>query len=154
MHRGLTLIELMVGLAIAAILALTAAPFLGDYLANSRLRESGHALYTEALFAQSEAQKRNSPVGLRIEGSVIRSVDLSAGGAGTTIREFNFTPPVAAQATAALDFGSNGRPAAGNVAVNLVMEGSACSAERRCPGLRIDAGGAVRLCGDYLEGCN
>jgi type IV fimbrial biogenesis protein FimT len=154
-QRGLTLIELMVGLAIAAILALTAAPFLGDYLANSRLRESGHALYTEALFAQSEAQKRNSPVGLRIEGSVIRSIDLAAaGGAGVTIREFNFTPPVAAQAVAALDFSSNGRPAAGNFAVNLVMEGSACSAERRCPGLRIDAGGAVRLCGDYLEGCD
>lgn len=152
-RQGLTLIELMVALAITAILMLTAAPFLGDYIANSRLRESGHALLTEALFAQSEAQKRNAPVGLRVDGSVVRSLDLSAGGAGVPIREFNLTPPVAAAASAALDFDSRGRPLAGDFAVNLQMNGSACSAQRRCPGLRVDAGGSVQLCADHLEGC-
>jgi type IV fimbrial biogenesis protein FimT len=151
--RGLTLIELMVGLAIAAILALTAAPFLGDYLANSRLRESGHALYTETLFAQSEAQKRNGRIGLRVQGSVVRTFDLGGTGPAVLLREFNLTPPVAAQADAALDFDSRGRPVAGNFAVNLALQGSTCSAERRCPGLRVDAGGAVRLCADHLEGC-
>jgi type IV fimbrial biogenesis protein FimT len=143
----------MVGLAIAAILALTAAPFLGDYLANSRLRESGHALLTETLFAQSEAQKRNGRVGLRVQGSVVRTLDFSAGGPGVLLREFNLTAPVAAQTDAALDFDSRGRPAAGDFGVDLVSAGSACSAERRCPGLRVDAGGAVRLCPDHLENC-
>lgn len=151
--RGLTLIELMVALAITAILMLTAAPFLGDYIANSRLRESGHALLTETLFAQSEAQKRNATIGLRFDGSLVRALDLSAGGAGVQIREFNLTPPVAAAASAALDFDSRGRPLAGDFAVNLQLNGSACSSERRCPGLRVDAGGAVRLCADHLEGC-
>lgn len=151
--RGLTLVEVMVGLAIAGILAITAAPFLGDYLANSRLRESGHALLTETLFAQSEAQKRNGRVGLRVEGSRVRTLDFSAGNTGVVLREFNLTPPVAAQADAALDFDSRGRPAAGDFAINLALAGNTCSAERRCPGLRVDAGGAVRLCADHLESC-
>ena len=39
-QRGLTLIELMVGLTIAAFLLMAAAPFFGDYIRNSRLRET------------------------------------------------------------------------------------------------------------------
>jgi len=158
--RGLTLVELMVGLAISALLALSAAPFFGDYIANSRLREAGNALYTETLFAQSEAQKRNARVQVSLVGSTIRTLDFSAGGAGELIREFGLAAPVTVSTNTSFDFGSNGRPllaASGqpvDVAVNLVVAGSVCTTERRCPGLRVDAGGAVRLCGDYVNACN
>ncbi len=155
MRRGLTLVELMVALAISAILAVTAAPFLGDYLANSRLREAGNALYAEALFAQSEAQKRNARVRLQLQGNTVRTLDMSVGTAGDLLREFTLATPVTAAANVDLDFASSGRPATGNdLAANLVMAGSACTADRRCPGLRVDAGGAVRLCSDTLGSCN
>jgi type IV fimbrial biogenesis protein FimT len=59
-------------------------------------------------------------------------------------------------ANATFDIGSDGRPAPFGtaVAVNLGISGLSCSGTNvRCPGLRIDAGGAVRLCGNYLSGC-
>ena len=61
-QRGMTLVELMVGLVIMAILISAAAPFMGDMIVNARLRESGNLLFTEALMAQSEAIKRNAPI--------------------------------------------------------------------------------------------
>ena len=41
-EAGLTLIELIIGLAIAATLALAAAPAFTEYMANSRLRAGGN----------------------------------------------------------------------------------------------------------------
>ena len=38
-------------------------------------------------------------------------------------------------------------------AVDMGAADTTCSSERRCPGLRVDAGGAVRFCADRLSGC-
>jgi type IV fimbrial biogenesis protein FimT len=162
LRHGLTLIELVITLAIAAVLALAAAPFLGDYVANSRLREAGNTLQAQALLGQSEARKRNLPVRVRVAGGTISLLDMSAGEPGVVFRELALSPPLAAAVDTNLDFGSDGRlrpPGAGVpppdlVAINLVMAGSVCSADRRCPGLRVDAGGSIRLCGDTTQACN
>ena len=74
-QRGFTLIELMVGIAIAAILMKVGAPFFGDYVVNSRLREGGNMMFTEALMAQSEAVKRNTRVRLSSTGSTLQVLD-------------------------------------------------------------------------------
>jgi len=34
------------------------------------------------------------------------------------------------------------------------MTDTTCSTELRCPGLRVDAGGAMRLCGNHLDSCS
>ena len=139
---------------------MSAAPFFGDYIANSRLREAGNALCTETLYAQSEAQKRNARVQVGLAGSTIRTLDLAAGGAGVLIRELGLAAPVTVSTNTSFDFGSNGRPllaASGqpvNVAVNLVVTGAACTTQTRCPGLRVDTGVAVRVWGDYINACN
>jgi len=148
-----TLIELMIALAISAILALAAAPFFGDYITNSRLRESGNALLAQTLLAQTEALKRNSTVRVQMVGSDVNLLDMAAGEPGMLIRQLALTRPVTVATNTTLNFNSNGRPLAGDVAVNLKAAGSSCNAERRCPGLRVDAGGAVRLCGDHINGC-
>jgi hypothetical protein len=44
----------------AGLLLASAAPFFGDMVVNSRLREAGNLLLTETLMAQSEAIKRNT----------------------------------------------------------------------------------------------
>jgi type IV fimbrial biogenesis protein FimT len=151
--RGLTLIELMVGLTIAAFLLMAAAPFFGDYIRNSRLREAGNALLSEALFAQSEAIKRNSAVRLSTSGAALQVIDLSA--PNPPLRERTLSGSVTAP-VATLDFGTEGRPVPFGTAgaINLSMTGETCSDDTRCPGLRVDAGGATRLCGNHLHDCD
>ncbi|MCU0768020.1 MAG: GspH/FimT family pseudopilin [Burkholderiaceae bacterium] len=145
----------MVGLTIGALLLMMGVPFFGDYVRNARLRESGNALLSEALYAQSEAIKRNSPVRLSSDGATLQVIDRSDVNNEVVLRERTLATDVAAE-VATVDFGSEGRPmpfgASGSI--NLSMAGVACSDDTRCPGLRIDAGGATRLCGNRLNGCD
>lgn len=152
-QRGLTLVELMVGLAIATFLALTAAPYFADYMANSRLREGGNLLYAEALLAQSEAVKRNATVRLQTSGDTISVIDRSVPASPVTLRTRTLSGGVTA-ATASVDFGSEGRPVPFGSTASIDLSGTTtCSSDYRCPGLRVEAGGAVRLCGNHLSGC-
>lgn len=152
--RGLTLIELMVGLSISALLALTAAPHFSDYLVNSRLREGGNLVLTEALVAQSEAIKRNRTVQLSTNNSVVQVIDLGDVANPVVLRTSEIPGGVTAPA-ATLDFGSEGRllPFPSSASINLSKAGVTCSDDHRCPGLRIDVGGAIKLCGNQLSGC-
>jgi type IV fimbrial biogenesis protein FimT len=154
--RGVTLVELMVGLAVMAVLVAAAGPFMGDLVVNARLRESGNTLFAEALMAQSEAIKRNTTVRVTTTG-------------GDTVQVHDMTNPdtpvllrqrtLAAGATVpngSFSFGPEGRPVPFGtaVSVNLGLAGGSCSADLRCPGLRIDAGGAARLCANHQVNCS
>ncbi len=155
---GFTLIELMIGIAIAAMLLGVGAPFLGDYVANSRLREAANAVFAETLYAQSEAIRRNARVRVALTGSSMSLRDMSVGGAaGTEIRATALPNTVQVAADVNLDMGSDGRPIptpSGEIpAPNFMISGSSCSADLRCPGLRLDSGGAVRLCPNRLDNC-
>jgi len=145
--RGVTLVELMVALAVMAVLVAAAAPFMGDLVVNSRLRESGNVLFTEALVAQSEAIKRNTTVRVSTTG-------------GDTVQVHDMTTPatpvlLVTVPTANFSFGPEGRPVPFGtaVSVNLAAVNASCSADLRCPGLRIDAGGATRLCPNHQVSC-
>ena len=153
--RGLTLVELMVGLVIMAILATAAAPYLGDMVLNSRLREGGNLLFAETLMAQSEAIKRNTTVRVSVNGALVQVIDLSVPANPVVLRERSMLGSVTAEATT-FDFGPEGRPAPFGtaVSVNVTMTGQTCSDDLRCPGLRVDAGGAARLCGNHQSGCS
>jgi len=148
-QRGLTLIELMIGLAISALLAMTAAPFMGDYITNSRLREAGNLLLGETLIAQSEAVKRNTRVRVSTSGSSVQVLDMTVPADPTVLRTRTL-PPTTTLPAATLDFGSEGRPTPFGTSGSIDLSSSSvlCSSDLRCPGLRVDAGGAVRLCGD------
>lgn len=152
-QRGLTLIELMVAFTIASLLALSAAPFFADYGTNSRLRESGNALYSETLFAQSEAIKRNRVVRVSTSGSTITVADLTDPANPNTLRTRTVADGVLLS-TGSVSFGSSGWPTdLTAVAINVSHATATCSSDYRCPGLRVDGGGAIRLCGNYLSGC-
>lgn len=150
-QRGLTLIELLVAIAIGALLLSTAAPYFGDYITNSRLRENGNLLLAETLVAQSEAVKRNARVRLSVSGSTVQVQDPSTA-TPTVLRTRSFSGNVSALTAANVDFAGDGRLASWPTAatIKLVMSGVSCSDELRCPQLVIDAGGAVRLCGNQL----
>lgn len=147
-QRGFSLIESLVALAISAILISAGMPAFADYLRNSKLREAGNTLLADALFAQSEAIKRNAALSLVVSGSSVNVTDAS----GTTIRQRAQPDGVSATTSVTVALDSSGRPAA-DAAVDLRMASVTCSADIRCPGLRLDAGGGIRLCGDNTS-CN
>ena len=152
-QRGLTLVELMVAMSIAALLLFAATPYFTDYGTNSRLRESGNTLYSEALIAQSEAIKRNRVVRLATSGSTVQVIDMTDPARPVVLRTRSLAEGVRA-ATATVDFGSQGWPSGLTAAaIDLSHATIACSADTRCPGLRVEAGGAIRLCGNHLDEC-
>ena len=161
-QAGLTLIEVMVGLGIAAALAVTAAPHFSEYTTNSRLRSSGNLLMSEALLAQSEAIKRNRTVRLAVSSGTVQVLDMTVPSSPVVLRERSLAPGVTAAVTtttsgiSTLDFGSEGRPMSfgTSVSIDISMSGVTCSSDMRCPGLRVDAGGAVKLCGDRTVSCS
>jgi type IV fimbrial biogenesis protein FimT len=159
--RGFTLVELMVTVTVAGFLVMAAAPHFSDYINNSRLREGGTTLQTEALFAQSEAIKRNRIVRLTTSGSTIQVLEAQDTAATTVLRERTLAGGVTME-TATVDFTPRGYPVNRAVvppvdfvaaSVDLGLPGVTCSSEQRCPGLRVEAGGGMRLCGNKLSGC-
>lgn len=60
--RGFTLIEVMVGLAIVAILMMLAMPMYTQFMANTQVRNVAESMLNGVRQAQLEAIKRNEPV--------------------------------------------------------------------------------------------
>ncbi len=61
-HRGFSLIELMVALAIMGMLVLLAMPSLFTWLTNIRIRNEGDSIITGLQTARAEAVRRNQSV--------------------------------------------------------------------------------------------
>jgi type IV fimbrial biogenesis protein FimT len=61
-RHGFTLTELMVVLAIMAVLMTAAAPSFKDWLANSQIRTKGEAVLNGMQLARTEALKRNTAI--------------------------------------------------------------------------------------------
>jgi type IV fimbrial biogenesis protein FimT len=87
--RGMSLIELMIGLTIAAILLLLAAPAYRDFIANTNVRNAAENTLAGLRQANAEAVKRNVPVQFSlVDGSVVnalQSYKFSEGAAKATI---------------------------------------------------------------------
>jgi type IV fimbrial biogenesis protein FimT len=66
-ERGLSLIELMVGLAVIGLLVLVAAPSMSRFIDLQRLRSISAALVTDIQFVRAEAASRNVKVALKFD---------------------------------------------------------------------------------------
>ncbi len=82
-NKGFTLLELMVGMAILAILTAVSVPNAGAWLANHRLSSSARDVYSMIQLSRLRAVKEQSDVVININsssGSYISFVDNGAGG--------------------------------------------------------------------------
>lgn len=65
---GFTLVELMVTLAVMAVLVTLAAPSYNSFIRNQRVKTAAFDLMSSINFARSEAIKRNGDVGINATG--------------------------------------------------------------------------------------
>ena len=141
--RGFTLIELMVTVTIAGLLLVAGLPAFADYIANSQLREGANQIVSGALFARSEAIKRNGSVMVTVTSQrlVIAQAD------GTPLRSLELPTRVRTSAFAAT-FDSTGRPSpfGTDIVVNVSANDRPCSSDLRCPAVHFEPGGAIVLC--------
>lgn len=138
---GFSLIELMIVIAIAAILAAIGYPAFQDLLASQRVRAASSALYDSMLVARSEALKNNASASFVLSGGDLAN--------GWTIRigtqdvhsqsaliGLSFSP-----ANPVIVYGATGRLSSGaNAAITVSTTGTNI---KRC--IRLDTAGRPRL---------
>lgn len=76
-QRGFTIVELLVGVTILALLLGFGAPALGTYLQNSKLGSAAAMYFTGAQMARSEAIRRNVRTELVLTDTPVSTADIA-----------------------------------------------------------------------------
>ena len=176
LRRGFSLIELMITLTVVAVVLLLAAPWIGDWLQNTQIRNAADSMLTGIKLARMEALKRNSPVLFQMMSSTDASCGLSTSGANWVVSvnsavglcngDSQSTPfiirkkasgegttnVVYAATQASIGFDSLGRvtpaPASDIVVFVTNPTGGDCvpGGPMRCQTIVVTAGGQTRMC--------
>lgn len=149
---GFTLIEVIIVIAIAAILVAVGVPSMREMIANQKVRGSANDLLFDLSFARAEAIKRNANVVLVPTGAAW------AGGwsvqfGGTKIREQPAINGVASGAAANLTFGPDGRPTATPANPFTTFSSSSGVVSMRCITISPSGRAAVRTDRDHDGDC-
>lgn len=137
--RGVTLLELMITVAVLAVIAGIGYPSFQELLASQRVRAASSALYDSMLTARSEALKANAPATFVI-------TDLAAGWtvqvSGNVVHSQSALPGLTfSPAAPAIQYGATGRLVSGaNTAITVSAAGTST---QRC--IRLDTTGRPRL---------
>lgn len=145
-RRGFTLIELMVVLAIAAILAVVAAPAFSELIVGQRARAAASALQDSLWMARSEAIKRNRSVGFELASlGAGWTVSIQGDPNGVLLRQDGLnglTLSASSGTPVSFVYNSQGRLANGAAALTLTIS-AADGAGARC--IRFDAAAKPRM---------
>jgi type IV fimbrial biogenesis protein FimT len=173
--RGFTLIELMVTVAVIAILAVVAIPNLRDLVHNNRLRAASNELVASLQAARMEAVRLNTPAqvcrsadGATCIGSNgnwagwVVLADLDKNGTADIVRTGTFNPSVLIATSPAVDdgaitFGPDGlaRDAAGlpmEAALAACITGTALPENRRT--VEVLSGSRFQVATDSQPSCS
>ncbi|OGA18890.1 MAG: hypothetical protein A3I63_09585 [Betaproteobacteria bacterium RIFCSPLOWO2_02_FULL_66_14] len=166
MSRGFTILELIMVVAIVAILAAVGLPSMRDFIRGAEIRDASSEFYAALIAARSEAIKRRANVVVtRANGSNWRG-GWTVGGGGATLQKMDpLSSNVTVRATAPyvdatpvssnITYGQNGRVSDGAQTVVFYIAGVP-TIQARCVG--IDTSGLPRVRTDTnrnaSDGCN
>lgn len=156
-QKGVTLVELVIGVAILAIVSAIAVPSYTEFIANSQIRSTTESIRNGLQVARAEAVKRNATVAFTLNGSdtswvvgcptvsvncpaTIQTKAPKEGGSGTV------TVAITGSNTISFTNLGNATAAAGQLSVVNVDNSSVPAASSRDLRIRVGAGGNVRVC--------
>ena len=148
--RGFSLVELLIVVALAAVLASLAAPSFTNFVAAQKLKTSGFDLYSSMMYARSEAIKRRSTVYVRAKDAASwgSGWDITADAAGSTILRSQgalngLSMEVTPAGTLAFSYGMDGRVSNNNLVATLTPLVNPASVGLRC--MNFDAVGTPMI---------
>lgn len=131
--RGFSLIELMVVVAVVAVLAATGVPAFAAWLADSRVRSMTEEIAAVLRTAKAEAIRENAVMSVTVPTASGSAVTVSVPKDG-------------------ISFNGRGRPVGGNARIDVSQ--ADCRADggaRLCMSVLVSAGGAIVACNPALS---
>ncbi|HEX2826036.1 MAG TPA: GspH/FimT family protein [Burkholderiales bacterium] len=134
--RGFTVVEVLVVMAVFAIVAGLAGPALSEMVANQQVRAAAYDLHAALTIARSEALTRNSAVTVApVGGDWARGWSLTEAG-GTVLRRQNAYPRVSLSGPSQVIFSGDGRPDSTATPFGITSSGASATSYR-CVRLRL-----------------
>ncbi len=103
--RGMTLIELMIGIALVSILLMMGMPSLSVWMQNSRIRAAAETLQNSVQHARAEAVRRNQVVRIQLVDTLDNACNLSSTGMNWATNVGSGTTPASGCGEAISDTG-------------------------------------------------
>jgi type IV fimbrial biogenesis protein FimT len=154
---GFTVIELMIGLCIAAFLAVIALPSFSTFQRNSEVRSTAESIVNGLRMARSEAANRNQAVSFTLAGGGDASWTVNLASNNSPIQTYpnaeigrNTAVAILPARAIAVTFNGLGRiipPAVGaNPNLQQIDVGSALTSDARSLRIYVDDARGVRMC--------
>jgi type IV fimbrial biogenesis protein FimT len=151
---GFSIVELVVAVAILAILSAIAVPSYTEYIANSQIRATTESIRNGLQLARAEAVKRNATVRFTLNSDSSWNVGCPVATANCPIliqtkpAKEGASSTITLSATGSVDFTSLGvrSPAVGQLALVNVDNTAIPSANSRDLRVTVGAGGNMRVC--------